>query len=174
MNEVKYAIAILKEKLANADQHNLAYQRLSIADMEAIWGVLEKSDKSYAELKAQRDALLGGFEEAIRHKDKLADELNALAAENAALKVISNDRRVFIMNGVQLGYIKVPTVETDPALETIRIAVSPQDPTPATDAYLNSVRAGAVEDAAKRLFGQGYTFEVLTRFAGQLRAGEPS
>lgn len=57
MNEVKYAIAILKEKLANADQHNLAYQRLSIADMEAIWGALEKSDKSYAELKGQRDAL---------------------------------------------------------------------------------------------------------------------
>lgn len=59
-----------------------------------------------------------------------------LAAENVALKATNDDRRIFIMNGVQLGYIKVPTVETDPALETIRIAVSLQEPNPATDAYL--------------------------------------
>lgn len=65
----------------------------------------------------------------------------ALAAENAALKAICEDRRTFIMNGVQLGYIQVPTVETDPALETIRIAVSPQEPTPATDAWVNEQRA---------------------------------
>lgn len=57
MSEVKYAIAILKEKLANADRHNLAYQRLSIADMEAIWGVLAKSDTDYATLKSERDKL---------------------------------------------------------------------------------------------------------------------
>ncbi|EIC3836208.1 hypothetical protein LAC55_005137, partial [Escherichia coli] len=50
-----------------------------------------------------------------------------LAAENAGLKAVCEDRRTFIMNGVQLGYIHVPTVETDPALETIRVAVSPQE-----------------------------------------------
>ncbi|MGM8528612.1 eae-like domain protein, partial [Enterobacter asburiae] len=60
---------------------------------------------------------------------------NALAAENAGLRAACEDRRTFIMNGVQLGYIQVPTVETDPALETIRVAVSPQEPTPATDAF---------------------------------------
>ena len=64
-----------------------------------------------------------------------------LAAENAWLKAVCEDRRTFIMNGVQLGYIQVPTVETDPALETIRMAVSPQEPTPATDACLAEVRA---------------------------------
>ncbi|MDE9706067.1 hypothetical protein L2173_22225 [Citrobacter portucalensis] len=68
-----------------------------------------------------------------------------LAAENSALKATCDDRRTFIMNGVQLGYIKVPTVDTDPALETIRIAVSPQAPTPATDAFLSEVRAQGVE-----------------------------
>ena len=61
---------------------------------------------------------------------QLMERCIALAAENAALKATSDDRRMFIMNGVQLGYIKVPTVETDPALETIRVAVSPQEPTP--------------------------------------------
>lgn len=69
----------------------------------------------------------------------------ALAAENAGLKSVCEDRRTFIMNGVQLGYIQVPTVETDPALETIRVAVSPQEPTPATDAFLAEVRASALE-----------------------------
>lgn len=68
-----------------------------------------------------------------------------LAAENAGLKSTCDDRRTFIMNGVQLGYIKVPTVESDPALETIRVAVSPQEPTPATDAFLAEVRAQGVE-----------------------------
>ncbi|MEB2712335.1 hypothetical protein VC136_06585 [Citrobacter freundii] len=69
-----------------------------------------------------------------------------LAVENAGLKATCEDRRTFIMNGVQLGYIKVPTVDTDPALETIRIAVSPQEPTPITDAFLAEMRAVAVDE----------------------------
>ncbi|MDV1156788.1 hypothetical protein RZR35_06570 [Citrobacter freundii] len=72
-----------------------------------------------------------------------------LAAENAGLKAICEDRRTFIMNGVQLGYIKVPTVDTDPALDTIRVAVSPQAPTPATDAFLAVVRAQAKADGVQ-------------------------
>ncbi|EPB8837036.1 hypothetical protein ACRTPM_001006 [Escherichia coli] len=88
--------------------------------------------------------------ESIKQADsavKLAHEkFSALAAENAGLKVVCEDRRTFIMNGVQLGYIQVPTVETDPALETIRVAVSPQEPTPATDAFLAEVRAKAFDD----------------------------
>lgn len=77
------------------------------------------------------------------------EQMAALAAENSALKAISDDRRAFIMNGVQLGYIKVPTVETDPALETIRIAVSPQEQTPATDAFKADQQAIGVEKFAK-------------------------
>lgn len=73
--------------------------------------------------------------------EKLAHERNTLAAENAGLKATCEDRRTFIMNGVQLGYIKVPTVDTDPALDAIRVAVSPQESTPATDDFLAEVRA---------------------------------
>ena len=76
---------------------------------------------------------------------KLAKAYRQLAAENVALKATSDDRRMFIMNGVQLGYIKVPTVETDPALETIRIAVSPQETTPATDRIVAGIKADGVE-----------------------------
>ncbi|MFV9325199.1 eae-like domain protein [Citrobacter freundii] len=79
-----------------------------------------------------------------------------LAAENAGLKAICEDRRTFIMNGVQLGYIKVPTVDTDPALDTIRVAVSPQAPTPATDAFLAEVRVRVVE-----MFAEMYACEAI-------------
>ena len=83
-----------------------------------------------------------------------------LASENAGLKAMCEDRRAFIMNGVQLGYIKVPTVESDPALETIRVAVSPQEQTPATDAFLAEVRAqgvdAAIEHLNKKFAGTGH------------------
>lgn len=74
---------------------------------------------------------------------ELETNLAALVAENAGLKAICDDRRRFIMNGVQMGYIKVPAAETDPDLETIRIAISPQKPIPATDAFLAEIRAAA-------------------------------
>ncbi|EGT2566874.1 ead/Ea22-like family protein [Escherichia coli] len=86
----------------------------------------------------------------------------ALAAENAGLKAICDDRRRFIMNGVQMGYIKVPAAETDPDLETIRIAISPQKPIPATDAFLSEVRAQGVDaaiEAAKNLVVQEYEYK---------------
>ncbi|EFA5319462.1 hypothetical protein EYX56_09450 [Escherichia coli] len=90
--------------------------------------------------------------ESIKQADaavKLAHEkFSVLAAENARLKAICEDRRTFIMNGVQLGFIKVPTVETDPALETIRIAISPQKTTPATDAFLDEMKTEARKEGA--------------------------
>ncbi|EOQ31595.1 hypothetical protein OGV36_07630 [Citrobacter sp. Cb008] len=113
-----------------------------------------------------------------------------LAAENAGLKSTCDDRRTFIMNGVQLGYIKVPTVDTDPALETIRIAVSPQEPTPITDAFLTEVRAQGVEmyadnldsgaeDAERDGFDDAVKFlrseaSGVRLFAAQLRKGDKS
>lgn len=112
------------------------------------------------------------LQQQLRDRDRA---MEALAAENAALKVISNDRRIFIMNGVQLGYIKVPTVETDPALETIRIAVSPQEPTPATDAFINAVRAEGLDIAAMEAdawIGLDLLTSKLREMADKLRRGE--
>lgn len=93
-----------------------------------------------------------------------------LASENAGLKAMCDDRRAFIMNGVQLGYIKVPTVETDPALETIRVAVSPQEPTPATDAFLAEVRAQGVEMFADHILCPDLD-GTIREFAAKLRKG---
>ncbi|HHV4157042.1 TPA: hypothetical protein ACUJS3_001134 [Klebsiella pneumoniae] len=103
---------------------------------------------------------------------KLAKAYQQLAAENIALKATSDDRRMFIMNGVQLGYIKVPTVETDPALETIRIAVSPQETTPASDRIVAGIKADGVEEWVSSRGGRwnGTTEEAL-KFAKQLREG---
>lgn len=103
---------------------------------------------------------------------KVAKLCVQLAAENIALKATSDDRRMFIMNGVQLGYIKVPTVETDQALETIRIAVSPQETTPASDRIVAGIKADGVEEWVSSRGGRwnGTTEEAL-KFAKQLREG---
>lgn len=55
MSEVKYAMSIIRGKLKNADEHNLHYQRFSIADMEAILGVLAKSESDYSALQQKLD-----------------------------------------------------------------------------------------------------------------------
>lgn len=97
----------------------------------------------------------------------LQDWVKQLAAENAALKATNDDRRMFIMNGVQLGYIKVPTVETDPALETIRIAVSLQDPTPATDRIVAGIKADAQSEIIEWLDAEITAIDTMYR-------GDPS
>ncbi|HIC8751217.1 TPA: hypothetical protein ACW7ZE_003047 [Klebsiella pneumoniae] len=110
---------------------------------------------------------------------KLAKAYQQLAAENVALKATSDDRRMFIMNGVQLGYIKVPTVETDPALETIRIAVSPQERTPATDRIVAGIKADGVESGIKTIMtmlnhqapGVSDAINVLRVHSSELREG---
>ncbi|EOB4235882.1 hypothetical protein ACIT1K_000883 [Raoultella planticola] len=108
---------------------------------------------------------------------ELAKAYQQLAAENAVLKATSDDRRMFIMNGVQLGYIKVPTVETDPALETIRIAVSPQEPTPATDRIVAGIKADGVEmvleliSHTKGMLYADSVKETLSEVSSRLREG---
>lgn len=115
-------------------------------------------------------ALLDEREAQSKRIAELEASRAALAAENAGLKAICDDRRRFIMNGVQMGYIKVPTAETEPDLETIRIAISPQKPIPATDAFLTEVRAQGVEMFAEC----AYTLEHhdhAVAFAAELRKG---
>ena len=97
-------------------------------------GLRKKLAESQRELRAA-DATI----------ENLQMQVEKLAAENSGLKAVCEDRRTFIMNGVQLGYIQVPTVETDPALETIRVAVSPQELTPVTEAVMAEERAKGAE-----------------------------
>lgn len=111
---------------------------ITIDNLEAKCAALAADNKKTMEAMRQADAAV-----------KLAHEkFSALTAENAGMKATCEDRRTFIMNGVQLGYIKVPTVDTDPALDTIRVAVSPQEPTPATDAFLAEVKTEARKEGA--------------------------
>ena len=114
-----------------------------------IKGLVSAGHEMASELKAECGAV--DMRSVAKLISDLATQLevqlvraNALAAENARLKVMCEDRRRFIMKGVQLGYIKVPTAETDPDLETIRIAISPQKPIPATDAFLAEIERKAI------------------------------
>nr|WP_187989211.1 hypothetical protein [Escherichia coli] len=111
---------------------------ITIDNLEAKCAALAADNKKAMEAMRQADAAV-----------KLAHEkFSALTAENAGMKATCEDRRTFIMNGVQLGYIKVPTVDTDPALDTIRVAVSPQESTPATDAFLAEGKTEARKEGA--------------------------
>ncbi|HIG8191125.1 TPA: hypothetical protein ACYELD_002562 [Escherichia coli] len=126
--------------------------------------------QEYKKHKEQLEKLSIELDAAKQRIAELEGNFTALAAENAGLKAICDDRRRFIMNGVQMGYIKVPTAETDPDLETIRIAISPQKPIPATDAFLAEVRAQGVEMFAEC----AYTLEHhdhAVAFAAELRKG---
>ncbi|EPD8751498.1 eae-like domain protein [Escherichia coli] len=128
-----------------------------------IKGLVSAGHEMASELKAECGAV--DMRSVAKLISDLATQLvraNAMAAENAGLKAICDDRRRFIMNGVQMGYIKVPAAETDPDLETIRIAISPQKPIPATDAFLSEVRAQGVDaaiEAAKNLVVQEYEYK---------------
>ncbi|EOS8624929.1 hypothetical protein ACNOY6_004806 [Escherichia coli] len=118
--------------------------------------------QEYKKHKEQLEKLSIELDAAKQRIAELEGNFTALAAENAGLKAICDDRRRFIMNGVQMGYIKVPAAETDPDLETIRIAISPQKPIPATDAFLAEVRAQGVDaaiEAAKNLVAQEYEYK---------------
>lgn len=118
--------------------------------------------RKFGELESKLETALRECRSAGITIDNLEAKCAALAAESAGLKAICDDRRRFIMNGVQMGYIKVPAAETDPDLETIRIAISPQKPIPATDAFLSEVRAQGVDaaiEAAKNLVAQEYEYK---------------
>ncbi|EPU2307665.1 hypothetical protein ACVVG6_004111 [Escherichia coli] len=104
--------------------------------------------QEYKKHKEQLEKLSIELDTAKQRIAELEGNRAALATENARLKAICEDRRTFIMNGVQLGFIKVPTVEIDPALETIRIALSPQKTTPATDTFLDEVKTEARKEGA--------------------------
>lgn len=190
--------------------------------------------EDYAALQQKLDALRGGFEEAIRHKDKLAAELNALAAENAALKA---GPQVFFAYGGDCGYEEFKTAEearefADEEIASYReqacdgwsdevggvvwgivmqratmtglrpveegdncaegftewcdYTLLPNVETPATDAYLNSVRAEGVNYVAEAIGAKCAELKVgskdwkalksivftLTDFAAQLRDGK--
>ncbi|HHG1855238.1 TPA: hypothetical protein ACPUQP_000164 [Klebsiella pneumoniae] len=121
-----------------------------IASLESA-GELSIREQKFLKLAKEFRICSASLDAAIKTGNMLADQNAQLAAENVALKATSDDRRMFIMSGVQLGYIKVPTVESDPALETIRIAVSPQEPTPATDRIVAEAEARGVERAIAHL-----------------------
>lgn len=198
---------------------------------EDAQGEIKKIRKAVTErltaLEKQRDALLGGFEEAIRHKDKLAAELNALAAENAILKsgigffsygtdsgfeehdsaekaIAAADSDIDYYRGdacdgwseetdrTVWGVImqRATMIDERPRSEefpdgSCDYALLPNLATPATDDYLNSVRADAVASFAHhhRVIADSETDPTIQRghritacraedFATQLRAGK--
>lgn len=114
----------------------------------------------------------------------LVRKFAVLQKERDALAALAEERRQFIVNGVEMGDILLPVIDGDPAIGIHeRCMLKPKF---AYDAYLNSVRADAVVNAAAHLGDMAAgksasTAELikscgraLLAFANQLRAGEPS
>ncbi|HCJ9395018.1 TPA: hypothetical protein NV922_001324 [Escherichia coli] len=160
--------------------------------LEAAEGLAEFRGRQNLATKEKLDALLGGFEEAIRHKDKLASELNAMAAENAYLlpKAASELSNAWMLNKYWVGihaalmHMKVGRIHdaeqwlkntiAGPGIEAPNFKLTEEieawateqskdsishsralqiikTETPATAAYLNSVRAEGIHFAANRM-----------------------
>ncbi|WP_313384803.1 hypothetical protein [Pantoea sp.] len=147
MSEVKHAIAIVKEKLGNAEKHNLGYQRFSIAEMEAIWCVLAKTDAVEGKLPACKTVKEIWKDRAWTAEEKLADvqqKLDALAVESAALKEVGKSCTQHWAAAENGSMVRL----MDKCIPKLRDALNK---TPATDAYLNSVRAEGIHFAANRM-----------------------
>lgn len=105
---------------------------------------------------------------------ELVSRMNQVVAENAALKDINAWCKTDAFENMYREFKTAEAIgcpDVDCMHDAMLTAIMHAPETPATEACLNAVRADAVEDVAKRLYGQGYNFEVLTRFAAQLRAG---
>lgn len=204
MSEIKYAMSIIKGKLKNADEHNLHYQRFSIADMEAILGVLSKSESDYTALQQKLDALAAESDTNLR---RAASELNTswmlhktmMGAQAALLCLSQGDilsAKEWLEGTTDEAIIEMPDdlnpgdlqawfdshmvsnggtngfLTHNEALELLRKRA------PATDAYLNSVRADAVETFAVELAHRvhrseysKYLEDEAIKFAANLRSG---
>lgn len=123
------------------------------------------------------DAVL--IQEALQKLAELKKQRDALAAENAVLKLAIETHKHGFMRCECCGEENM--CHNDDVCRAL-------DETPATDAYLNSVRAAAVNHAGKMIFatmnhqdkGVERALECIAEvelqytLAAQLRAGEPS
>lgn len=131
--------------------------------------------KDYAALKEQFD-----------FKQNLTEQVVALQKQRDALAALAEERRQFIVNGVEMGDILLPVIDGEPAIGIHeRCLLKPKF---AYDAYLNSVRAEGVEMLANKMQQtidnaklNNYEIGALAgaiftgaAIATQLRAGEPS
>lgn len=150
--------ALQQQLTATTNSLTNAQEALKSAGIEADTvqaGVMELVNKLAEETnRANQNA---------EYLEALTERMLAAEAQRDGLVAECMEMRSFIRK--ECFFLPKPLGEFEPVCDSDIPA------TPATDAYLNAVRAEAVEDAAKQLYGQGYNFEVLSRFADQLRAG---
>lgn len=98
--------------------------------------------------------------------EELEAKCSALAAENAGLK----NALEWLYETVSSEGVSVP----DENYSSVTNAAQVLSETPATDAFLAEVRAGAIEHAAAERWGSGYIFNELNELAAQIRKGVQS
>lgn len=145
-------------------------------DAEAAMKVYEEREALQEQLTATTNSLTNA-QEALKSAGIEADTVQAGVMELALMRdkmaAVARDFASAITWADDVGALSMTELKRYDLDRQCEEAISraKMDIIDAADAFLNAVRADAVEDVAKRLYGQGYNFEVLTRFAAQLRAG---
>ncbi|WP_288444845.1 hypothetical protein [uncultured Pantoea sp.] len=133
--------------------------------------------EDYASMKEQLTATtnsLTNAQEALKSAGIEADTVQAgvmgLKAQGDGIAALAEERRQFIVNGVETGDITLPVIDADPAIVIYeRCLLKPMF---AHDSYLNAVRAEGIEVAANDLFEKTTVgHQMLMAFAARLRAG---
>lgn len=104
----------------------------------------------------------------------LAEQHVALQEQVQKLAALAEERRVFIVNGAEMGYVQLPVFDGDPATATYqRCLLKPKF---AADAVIREIGAKAVDgfgiyhNFSEKLFIQ----QEAQKYAAKLRAGEVS
>ena len=168
MSELQSAIAIVKQKLANADRRNAGFQGFSIAEMEAIWGVLAKAESEQADLQQKLSDTENNEIEARCHIAELQQKLDVLGHENGMMAGLLNDIYRYheeCSHDDQMHAI-IPLEYVSAINDFVGRDVNGENPCPLTDAFINSVRAEGVYFAANRILAaweNGFVDDTPTR-----------
>ena len=106
------------------------------------------------------------------------NQITALEEQVQKLAALAEERRVFIVNGAEMGYIQLPVFDDDPATATYQRCLL--KPKLAADAVIREIGVKAVEEFAEWCWdessssGDDYRLaaEKAEKYAAKLREGE--
>lgn len=135
-------------------------------DSEAtFWTLYSRDDKGLSQgvidlaFREDAEAAMAVYIE----RDALQEQVQTLAA-------LAEERRIFIVNGAEMGYIQLPVFDDDPATVTYqRCLLKPKF---AADAFIREIGAKAVDRLADSPDFSLWVKQMLKGHAARIREGE--
>jgi len=146
---------------------------------DGAWVKYDDHAAEVARLNEQVRVLRANCDEWERKAISNFEECSKMDEQVRELAALAEERREFIVNGVEFGYIRIPSVPLDKATGTYeRCLLKPKF---AADAILNEVRSQGVDMYAEHLTrkaiesgeNKNHAYAYLAaNFAARIRAGE--